>query len=303
MSVSAAHEKIFNLGEGPFWEENTEQLLFVDLFEGNFCRLDPVTQDIDVIHATGTASLIIPYLSNDRQCLGTLGRKIVNLNWDSRKIEIMKEVEEDDKLTRFNDGKCDSYGRLWAGSMYSEHLPDSEREGRGSLYSFDHAFKLKSHLKDLGISNGLAWSSDNRLMFFIDSLSKRVYVFDYDLQNGEISNQRVLVDYNINPEYSEYGFPDGMTIDERGKLWIACFNGGRVLRVDPETAQILQAVILPAKNITSCCFGGKNYDTLYITTAWKGLSEEERKLQPEAGKLFKVTGLDTKGLPPNKFCA
>jgi sugar lactone lactonase YvrE len=145
------------------------------------------------------------------------------------------------------------------------------------------------------IANGMAWSSDNKLMYYIDSPTKEVCEFDFDLTRGEISNKRTVA---VIPEGE--GAPDGMTIDAEGMLWIAQFRGAKVSRWNPRTKERIASYPVPTYNITCCAFGGDNMDELFITSAnvlMEGSTIEQRKL---AGSLFRIkTG--TKGLEANRF--
>lgn len=168
----------------------------------------------------------------------------------------------------------------------------------GHLYCFDLDGKIKSHLDKLCISNGLCWTEDNKTMYFIDSTPQKVFAFDYNEDTCEISNQRVVVDFAKNPEL---GWPDGMTIDTEGMIWVACYKGAKVVRFDPKTGNELRSIPIPALRVTSCCFGGKNYDELYVTCATQDADESELSKYPLTGSVFRVTGLGVKGFPPNNY--
>ena len=135
-------------------------------------------------------------------------------------------------------------------------------------------------------------------MYYIDSFVKKVYSFDYNESAGTITNQAVAVDYAQDPSL---GLPDGMTIDAEGKLWVAEFFGAAVTRWDPATGKKLAYIPIPAKCVTSCCFGGPNYDKLFVTTAIAQLQESDLQKYPLSGALFVVEGLGVCGLPPQKY--
>ncbi|XP_013788765.1 regucalcin-like [Limulus polyphemus] len=186
--------------------------------------------------------------------------------------------------------------------MGLETSPAEVDLGQGCLYSLDpSSLSVSKQVENVNLSNGLAWSSDNRLMFFIDSIPGKVYVFDYDVETGVLSNQRTLVDFTVSRGYQDCGIPDGMTIDIEGKLWVACYNGSCVVRIDPARGDLLQKIEFPVSKITSCCFGGPNYNELYVTSAIKGLTDEQHKQQPLAGAVFKVADLGVKGFAPACF--
>src|SRR5262249_35054787 len=138
-------------------------------------------------------------------------------------------------------------------------------------------------LDNIYISNGILWSLNHSTMYYIDSLAHNVRAFDYDLESGNISNERVAIEI---PEST--GIPDGMDIDAEGMLWFAHYGGSRVCRYDPQTGELLHTISLPASRVTACAFGGKDLDTLFITTACQQMSPEEWEKEPHAGGLFSI---------------
>ncbi|XP_036367168.1 regucalcin-like [Octopus sinensis] len=138
-------------------------------------------------------------------------------------------------------------------------------------------------------------------MFYTHSIPRKIFSYDYDIHSGEASREEVVVDFT-DKEWSEYGMPDGMTTDVMDKLWVAAFKSSRVFQIDPETGKILQTIKFPVSEMTSCCFGGPNYDELYVTSSHLSLTDEEFKNnEPLAGSLFKVTETGAKGRPAFSF--
>jgi len=225
-----------------------------------------------------------------------LAQSVAHYDWDTKKVTVLHTVDQD-KKTRFNDGKCDPSGRLWCGTMGLETSPAVVEPGQGSLYSLEVDGSIQNHKGDISISNGLAWTEDNKTMYYIDSIPRKVFGYDFDIATGKISNERVVVDYGSKENLMEMGFPDGMAIDTEGKLWVACYIAGKVIRFDPETGKEITHVKLPARRTTSCCFGGKNYDELFVTCGRHGMTEEEKAGYPLAGSVFRVTGLGVRGKP------
>ncbi len=190
---------------------------------------------------------------------------------------------------RFNDGKCDPRGRFLAGTMDL-----GEQDPLGSLYSFDG----KTVTKLLGgtiISNGLTWSPDYKTLYYIDTPTRIVQAFDYDLDSGAIANGRTLITI---PE--SLGWPDGMTSDTQGNLWVAMWGGAQITKWNPNTGQLLEQIPVPAMNVSSCVFGGKNLNELYITSARKGLDEATLTRYPLTGGLFRLQ-TDVEGMPTFEF--
>ncbi|XP_077199495.1 regucalcin-like [Paroedura picta] len=277
------------LGESPLWEEKENSLLFVDIVGKKVFRWNSLTKEVQSIPLDAPVSLVAL-----RKCGGymiTQGTQFAALNWQERSVTTINCVDRDKSNTRFNDGKVDPAGRLFAGTMGNEVRPTVIEKKQGSLYTLFPDHSVVKNFDSVDISNGLDWSLDNRTFFYIDSLSYSVDAFDYDLQTGQISNRRSI--YKMTKEDH---IPDGMSIDTEGKLWVACYNGGQVIRIDPETGKRMQIVQLPVKETTSCCFGGPDYSELYVTSA-----SQEMDVGPQAGNVFKITGLGVKGLPPCSY--
>lgn len=186
------------------------------------------------------------------------------------KIEDVTEVETGDcvKNNRFNDGKADPSGRLWAGTMGFEPVPGQIDKFKGSLYSVVSRNEIKSHLDKVSIANGLAWDTKKNKFYYIDSPTRKVDVFDYNAKTGTISklknyvyellkkckiiyvlgNRQTAFDFD---KYDIPGVPDGMTIDTDGNLWVAVFDGARVLHINPCSGELMTTIDIPAKQVCS----------------------------------------------------
>jgi len=278
------------LGEGPVWDAASNIILWLDIVKGEIHQFNISTKQHSTFETGEMVGCIAP--RENGGFIAGLENGIAFI--DTIKNTVHHIINPEEGLeNRFNDGKCDAAGRFWVGTMSK-----SEEENKGSLYVMETDLSLKKKIENVTISNGIAWSLDSKQMYYIDTPTNYVFAFDFDIENGELTNQRVAVDIT-----HEQGFADGMTIDEEGMLWIAFYGGWRVARYNPDTGKLLQQIELPVANVTCCTFGGKNLDDLYITTAAKGLSEEERLKQPDAGKLFVVKNCDVKGTPVQKFKA
>ncbi|KAI8787070.1 regucalcin [Biomphalaria glabrata] len=285
------------IGEGPHWDEVTQSLLYVDIVTGGIHKWDSNTGVEEKINLDGSVGFAVP-CDRGGYVVG-LNRTISHVDWTTKAVTTLAEVEQGTK-NRFNDAKCDALGRLWAGTMGFESIPGIVSGGEGNLYSLSTDHKITKHVGSIDISNGMDWTDDNSVMYYIDSVPRKVFAFDFNLQEGTVSNQRTVVEFPIGTE-STYGLPDGMCIDAEDKIWVACFSASRVYRFDPETGKTLQSIEFPATNITSVCFGGKNLDELYVTSSsWK-LPEDSKDKQPLAGSVFRVTNLTVKGRAPNNF--
>jgi len=263
------------LGEGPCWDARTQSLYWVDIEEHKLHIYDPskrVDRAIGVGQPIGAAVI--------RKSGGlalALQQGFYAFDPDAETLEPLRDPEPHLPENRFNDGKCDPAGRFWAGTMALSEAPDC-----GGLYCLDTDLTVYKKIEKVGISNGLSWGLDGRVMYYVDSLTREVVAFDYDKPSGEIGNRRVVIQI---PD--GMGFPDGMSIDEEGTLWIALWDGAMVGRWDPANGALLDEIPLPVSRPTSCVFGGKNLDELYITSARSRLDKETLAAQPLAGGLFK----------------
>lgn len=276
------------LGEGPVWDVRNGHLYWVDIEGQCFYEYEPAEGALRVHEAGQRIGAVVPCQSGG--FLAAMEHGLYLYDAQSGIWSEWKDTERERTDNRFNDGKCDARGRLWAGTM---SLHGQERQG--SLYRFDANGSANLMETGIGISNGLAWSLDNKLFYYIDSNARCVAAYDYDVSQGSISGRRVVLEI---PQ--EAGSPDGMSIDSEGMLWIAHWGGYKVARIHPETGKILQELRLPAPLVTSCCFGGPELDELYITTARVGLSDEVLREYPLSGALFKVKP-GVKGLPSIPF--
>lgn len=198
----------------------------------------------------------------------------IDLNSDTR--EVLARIDDRNGSVRTNDGKCDPAGRLWLGTMAFAGTP-----GAGTLYCLDPTGIPSVKLGSVTISNGIVWSADRRTMYYVDTPTRRVSRYRYDDSTGAIAYEGIAVQI---PE--EMGFPDGMTIDRCGNLWIALWGGYGVGCWNPHSGELLHRIFVPCPNAASCAFGGENLDTLYITTAGGTPDSRLRQDYPLSGSLF-----------------
>ncbi|WP_078548607.1 SMP-30/gluconolactonase/LRE family protein [Litchfieldia alkalitelluris] len=276
------------LGEGPFWDNKSNLLYWVDILEKRIYIYNPETKLNRQIQLESLVGAVVPRSKGG--LILALEDGFHSMDPDSGKINKISDPESHLPANRFNDGKCDAYGRFWAGTMKKDD-PINE----GALYCLDTSLKAEKKLDNIGISNGLAWSPDNRYFYFIDTPTKKVVRYDYDLETGEIQNK---IDIITIPK--SQGMPDGMTIDSEGMLWIAHWGGARVSRWNPSTGEQVDSIVIPALNVTSCTFGGKELNELFITTARVGMNENELREYPLSGSVFKIK-TEIKGMITNSF--
>jgi sugar lactone lactonase YvrE len=271
------------LGEGSLWHPTENKLYWVDI-EGKALHIyDPATKKDKQFSMGERIGTVVP--AKRGGVLVALQNGIHKFDTKNSKLDFISNPLPDSNL-RFNDGKCDPSGRFWVGSL----ALDSRKKG-AALYRMDSDKSIHEMLDSVTISNGIVWSADKKIMYYNDTPTLTVQAFDYDDKTGEIKNGRVAVRI---PKGT--GAPDGMTIDAEGKLWVALWGGNCVARFDPLTGELLQKINVPAPNVSSCAFGGKNLDILYITTARAWVSPEKLKEFPLSGGLFAVKP-GVKGVP------
>jgi sugar lactone lactonase YvrE len=259
------------LAEGPLWDDASGVLHWVDILAGRLFTLDLVSGD--VTHVDTGAPLGAVALTEDGPLLAAREHGFGLLH--EGRVEPIGVQFVPDGL-RMNDGGCDPLGRFWAGTLANDGSP-----GAGSLYRLESDGEVTTVLEHVTESNGIDWSPDGDLMYFVDSGTQRVDVFDFGVETGEVSNRRPFV--SVGP--SEV--PDGLTVDASGCVWVAVWGGSQVRRFTPDGH--LDAIVeLPVANVTNATFGGPDLSTLFITTAWHALSESERRTQPLAGDVFAV---------------
>ena len=275
------------LGEGPCWWKERGLLLWVQINKSKVGLFDPKTSLNRFLDLPARVGAVVPTSEGD--LLAATASGFLRIDPDSGTITQLMDPEADKEGNRFNDGKCDPWGRFWAGTMAYNF-----EGGAGSLWRLDPNGKVSLQRSNVTCSNGLAWSIDRKKMYYIDSPTLQVVAFQLN-EDGEIVGEEPAVCIRI-PE--DWGcVPDGMTIDAEGKLWICLFDGSSVTRWDPDTGALLRRLELPCKKVTSCTFGGEHLEKLYITTCrW----DEDTASQPLAGCLFEAD-VGVKGLPTEYF--
>jgi sugar lactone lactonase YvrE len=278
------------LGEGPVWDAQRGLLCWVDILTGNIHQYDPAQQTRTSIHVPHLIGAVALCGQPDR-FVAVTEAGFCFIDRQSGAVMLLHNPEPDRPGNRFNDGKCDPAGRFWAGTMSLTDEPE-----RGSLYTLNTDLSVTRQLAGVSIANGLAWSLDGGTLYFIDSPTRSVRAYVVDPQTGNLGSDKTILSIP-----AREGFPDGMTIDADGMLWIAHWDGWQVIRWHPETGDILRRIPLPVAQVTSCIFGGPHLTDLYITTARTGLSEADLREQPLAGSLFVLPDCGVSGLPAIGF--
>ncbi len=285
--ASVAVAMPFEHAEGPGWDARTGQLLWVDQYAGrvHVGDHDPADDSVTVVRTydVGAAvGAVVPSAGDD----GWLVAYAAGFGRLARDGTVTPLAQPAPPHVRMNDGKCDDLGRFWAGSMAWQKSP-----GQGSLYRLDPDGTLTVALEGVTISNGLAWANGGETMYYIDTPTGRVDRFRVRA-DGSLVDRAPVVDV-------EGGFPDGMCIDADGCLWVAVWGGSCVRRYAPD-GRLLAVVDVPAPQVSSCCLGGVDGRTLFVTTSQEGMDAVERARHPLSGAVFCVQ-VDTSGAPAAGF--
>lgn len=276
-NVSIADDTIHELGEGALWDAAHSRLFYVDIIGRKLSVLYPENRTIIRHDMPSMIGTVVCHTENE--VLVALVDGIYKFNLETQDLTFLACPPENDSTQRFNDGKCDPAGRFWVGTM-------SLVGGRETshLFCLDHDGTVVTKLDGISTSNGIVWSKDEKFMYYIDTPTRKIMEYAYDKESGEISKPRVAVTVA-----DTLGYPDGMAIDADDNLWVAMWGGSAVCCFDRLSGKLINKIAIPAKNVTSCAFGGPELTDLYITTARIGTSEEELESFPDAGKLFKTT--------------
>ena len=258
------------LGEGPIWDARTQTLYWVDIRNKRIYSGSDILVQLDDF-----VGCIAPRKSGG--LILTNRSRFASLDLDSLQLTRLSALNDEPHTNRFNDGKCDPCGRFLAGTMDM-----GEKEPTGSLYSFDGKSVTKL-VSNVIISNGMTWSPDYKTFYYIDTPTREVKAFDYDLETGEVANPRCVI--SVPPSL---GWPDGMTSDMQGNLWIAMWGAAQVTKWNPATGRLLEQIPVPAMNVSSVTFGGRDCNELYITSACLGLDETLLSEYPLTGGVFRL---------------
>jgi sugar lactone lactonase YvrE len=273
------------LGEGPVWHSARRSVFWVDI-EGQYIfELQWETRIFKEWKIPYRVSLILP-TNHNRLILGLQGG-IAEFDLQHEKLKWLLDIDRDLPHNRCNDGACDSKGRLWVGTMDLDF-----KAGAGSLYCVENLLPIKK-IGQVTISNGLAWSLDNKKVFYIDSPTQTIQSYHFDLDSGALSFEREVCKIP-----KKMGTPDGMCIDREGMLWVAHWGGFGVYRWNPSNGKCIDRIEVNAPNVSSCAFVGDNLDYLVITSARQQLSINELKEYPNSGSLFYVR-MGVKGIARN----
>jgi L-arabinonolactonase len=276
-----------SLGESPVWCAKEKALYWVDIKRREIHRFHPLTgaartwpmeEEITAIGLRQSGGVIASFRSS-----------VATIDFVTGEVRKLPGPDVPQPDMRFNDGRCDRRGRFWVGTLHEARLPET-----AALYRFDPDGSYGKMVGGITVSNGLAWSLDNRVMYFADSWTRTIFRFDFDVDSGSVHDQKVFVQL---PEGT--GIPDGATVDAEGFLWSATLDGGCVVRYAPDGSTD-RVIKMPVQRPTSCAFGGDDLSILYVTSATMGLSKQQLLDAPLSGGLFAIDA-GVRGVPEPQF--
>ena len=273
--------------ESPLWNPKVATLHWVDLLDPHLCAARPGRVPVTRLPLYDLVSCIA-----FRQAGGLVGatrRGLAALDPETGALTRIVEIEADRPRNRPNDGRCDRHGRFWVGTMAMDGAA-----GQGSLYVVDRDHRVRRVDTGFGVSNGIAWSPDDRWMYFADSRARMVYRYRFDLAAGTASDRAAFIDFSGDP-----GNPAGLAVDVDGFIWSTVWDGWAVRRFDPD-GRLERVVHLPVPRPTSCTFGGRGLTTLFVTTARSRLSRERLEEAPLSGSIFALP-VPVRGQPETPF--
>ncbi|GAA0627680.1 SMP-30/gluconolactonase/LRE family protein [Kutzneria viridogrisea] len=257
MLAEVAVRATAELGEGPTWDPGSSTLLWVDILGCAVHRYDPLRGSDVIMELPQHVGAAKPRAGGG--LVANLRDGVALLDGDGTRRWLVYWAREG---VRGNDAAVDPAGRLWAGTMRYD-----EGTGGGWLARVEPDGTAKVVLDSVTISNGIGWSPDTRLMYYVDTPTRRIDVFDYDLDGGEAVNRRPLCSVE-----GTDGFPDGLCVDAEGCVWVALWGGSAVRRYTPD-GRLDREVAMPVQQPTACAFGGADFTDLYVTSARVGLDE------------------------------
>lgn len=288
INVSIAADHVDLLGEAPCWRAEDRCLYWVDAFAPAIRWLHPSSGLVNSV--TMPADIGSFVFADDGSVVAGMRTGFNRVKLATGSVEPIANPLPSDPLMMLNDGKCDRRGRYWCASVHSDFV------GRqAELFRLDP--DLSAHRIDGGfiIGNGIAFSPDDKRMYLADSRDETVWMYDFDLDTGAVSNRRIFFS-----TADIEGRVDGATCDSEGNYWCALVHGSAVACISPD-GRMIRRIEVPAKHPTMVAFGGPALDQLYVTSASALLKPDERSTWPHAGKLFRIDGLEARGIAEPRF--
>ena len=294
-TITALDAPIAALGESPVWCPEEAILYWVDIDGKAIHRHDPTTGTHGTRSIDGRPGSIALTAMPGRLLVASEHR-LLKLDWETGAVTPFADLEAASTGNRLNDGCCDSAGRFVVGSM---HADTTVGRITGTLHRVHHSGEVETLRNHIGVTNGLAFDVKRNRMYFADTPTERVLVFDYEPSTGTMSNQRLFFDYHNHP-----GKPDGACVDADGCYWSASVYGWSLLRITPD-GEVDCRIELPVQKPSMPCFGGEHLDILFVTTIGAGGTTPSERGRDgfEPGATLAIEGLGVKGIVEPRFAS
>jgi sugar lactone lactonase YvrE len=275
------------LGECPLWHPDEAALYWVDIPGLAIHRHHPASGAHSSWSLPSEPGCIAR--SSNGRLLVAMRSGLAMLDTGSGSLTPVAAAPYDTTKIRFNDGRCDAAGRLWAGTIY-----EPRDQILGSLFCLQHG-AIRDTGKAVTVSNGLAFSVDGRTLYHADTTAHRINAYNFDVATGQLGHERLFKQFSTDKSHQYGGRPDGAAVDSEDAYWCAMYEGGRVLRLSP-SGDVLREIALPVRCPTMIAFGGADLCTLYITSARHNRSAAELAQHPLSGCVLTLR-VDVPGRP------
>jgi sugar lactone lactonase YvrE len=265
------------LGECPLWHAGEEALYWIDIAgfavhrlypaSGAHCAWPLPSEPGCIAHCIG-GGLIVAMRSG-----------LALLDTGNGSLMPLMDAPYDTSKMRFNDGRCDAAGRLWTGTLY-----EPRDQPLGSLFCVERGV-IRNVGNPVTVSNGVAFSIDNRTLYHTDTSAHVINAYDFDVATGHVGSGRIFKQFSMDKSRNYGGRPDGAVVDSEGAYWCAMYEGGRILRLSP-SGEVLREIKLPLRCPTMIAFGGPDLRTLYVTSARHNRPEAELAQYPLSGRIL-----------------
>ncbi|WP_151639300.1 SMP-30/gluconolactonase/LRE family protein [Noviherbaspirillum aerium] len=279
------------LGESPLWHPVESALYWIDIAGQAVHRFHPHNAAHHKWSLPSEPGCIA--YSKDGQILVAMRSGIAMLDPASGALDMLAAPPYDPSAVRFNDGRCDAHGRLWAGTLYDPR----DRQG-GSLFCIERG-NIRDVSHPVTVSNGVAFSPDYRTLYHADTTAHRITAYDYDVSTGSVGKGKLFREFSSDKSANYGGRPDGAAVDSEGAYWCAMYEGGRLLRLSP-SGETIREIELPVRCPTMVAFGGPQLRTLYITTVSHKRPPEELARYPLSGCVLAME-TEVAGLPEHAY--
>ena len=289
------------LGESPFWHPQEQMLYWADIAGCQLHRLNAFTGDAETWAMPNEPGCFAPAQSGGfiialRDC-------VVHAQAWGGELRTLAMLDHDAATTRSNDGKCDSLGRFWVGTMFEPRTANNAK-----LWSYTAKEGMQFKQGHAMVVNCLAFSPDAQTVYWADTPQHTIWAWDFDVATGAMTQQRIFKQFTPKPAGWTSGLPsnggyggrpDGAAVDSQGNLWVAMFEGKRVVQLSPAGVE-LQSIDAPVTTCTMPAFGGDDMQTLYLTSARHNRSDEELRREPLMGCVFSLR-VNVAGMPVNFY--